>query len=182
VDEPSLSGCWAKLRRAEEHIDPTDRAAFPVVKRESDWPGAAGDRLRGVAPEWVDAIRELQPYHRAKRPELHPLALLDNANNISKHRTLPAVISSSRTWDFDLERIGGTELEFDSHMGGPVVNGATLFRIKAKTKALINFNFDQSSALFRIGFEDGTGHEWDIAGVLDWVRDTIARFEPAFAG
>lgn len=49
-----------QLVLAGGHV-PTDRTAFPCVKTEGNWGSACGDRLKGVALEWISEIEKFQP-------------------------------------------------------------------------------------------------------------------------
>jgi hypothetical protein len=54
-------------------------------------------QLRGIDAVWIAKIATLQPFdpsHTGDR-ESHPLAILDKANNITKHRLLPASLQDS---------------------------------------------------------------------------------------
>jgi hypothetical protein len=66
---------------------PDISTAFPIVRRESDWVRSSRRRLKGMKPEYMSRIKELQPFNEAE-PDQHPLAFLDEANNRTKHRFL----------------------------------------------------------------------------------------------
>ena len=70
---------------------PADR-----VSRREAGEGLAASRaasaLQGVPEEWAALIEAMQPFHRFDRPDLHPLAILEHVNNLTKHRFLPAAV------------------------------------------------------------------------------------------
>ena len=51
-----------------------------------------GSALCGVPDEWAALIGQLQPFRRLDRPDLHPPAILEHINNLTKHRFLPAAV------------------------------------------------------------------------------------------
>ena len=76
-------------------VTPTKFTSFPCVRDSVNWASAVGSNLMGVDPAWISEIARLQPFdpsHAGKRPEIHPLAVLDHVNNLNKHRLLPATL------------------------------------------------------------------------------------------
>ena len=79
---------------------PGRQTAFPVVKREKDWRVQGGAALQGVPEEWAALIEAMQPFHRFDRPDLHPLAILEHVNNLTKHRFLPAAVLTADAFGY----------------------------------------------------------------------------------
>lgn len=160
---------------------PTKQTAFPRVMKESDWSSARNQRLAGVADEWASAIKELQPFRRPERPELHWLAILDHVNNINKHRTLPIVIVTAPVWsvDVNLEEVGaGEEMEY-TYSADPIEDGVELFRLRCASQRRLNVLMDERPPL-HVSFRDGLNHEWLMWELVEWVENTVGIFEPAF--
>lgn len=162
---------------------PTEKTAFPVVKESKYWAGAAGGRLSGVDPIWVTEIEKLQPYHGQQRGKLHPLALIDNLNNINKHRTLPATIVDPMRVSFQIDvgtMAAGDQIRHEFFAGEPIEHGAVLMRFMwVQTRQQLNVNVDGDLS-FRASFRDGLNHDWTNDEAFDWVSRAVAIFEPAF--
>jgi hypothetical protein len=78
------------------------KTAFPIftIKSAGDRNSATYDRraanmLQNVIPEAEQIIERLQPYHRKRRPDYHPLAVLHDLWNADKHRALHVVNAHS---------------------------------------------------------------------------------------
>jgi len=162
---------------------PDKDTAFPVVKRQEDWTrDRTQARVRGVGDPWLGEIHALQPYHRADRPEIHPLAILDEVNNINKHRFLPASVVGLREFGFELgveEIADGEGVQIDNRIGQPVEHGAPFLRFRPESGSKLDVRMDQAPSV-RILFADGLDHRWNIPELIEWVWDTLTRFEPAF--
>jgi hypothetical protein len=90
--------------------------SFPICRETADWDAdpecfSGGiDKVRGLAPESVARIQDLQPFADPmyRDPQTHPLALLASLDNRDKHRKLIATVtdvlyvqaetSPGRTW------------------------------------------------------------------------------------
>jgi hypothetical protein len=73
---------------------------FPVCLTADTFVKKAKVKLKGLSPAVVAAIDGLQPYHRSD-PDRHPLHILEEFNNIDKHRLLPTgyqVIHDGSFW------------------------------------------------------------------------------------
>src|SRR5262245_27740423 len=79
---------------------PGRQTGFPIVKRERDWAVQGASALKGVGEEWAELIEAMQPFQRFDRPELHPLAILEHVNNLTKHRFLPAAVLSVENFGY----------------------------------------------------------------------------------
>ncbi len=168
---------WQLVLKAGTH-SPSRNTVFPVVRDASKWGGAVTGQLRGVAPQWVSLIADLQPY-KSTDHDLHELAVLDDMNNYNKHRTIPASIHQCHTLTIpDLPVTPGMKYEFDNP-SAPLRNGAVLFRVRREDR--VQISFPPVNLVWRVGFDDKTGRQWDTRDVLAWVEGAIKRFEPAFA-
>jgi hypothetical protein len=61
--------------------------AFPIIHKPDGWSRGVG-RLRYVSTNACDIIRNLQPYHAGEDAIVHPLWVLEQLQNIDKHRAL----------------------------------------------------------------------------------------------
>ena len=61
----------------------------------------------------------------------------------------------------------------------PIADGAELARFRAKSRAPIDVQVNESPR-FRLSFRDGVEMEWSPVDLVDWVREAVAQFEPAF--
>jgi len=161
---------------------PGRRTAFPVVKREKDWAVQGGSALKGVAEEWAGLIEAMQPFQRFDAPEVHPLAILEHMNNIAKHRFLPLAILTADEFGYlvnvaDLP--AGETFESRDFLDAPIVDGAELARFRSESHRQIAVQVNQRPR-FRLTFRDGLEIGWTPAGLVEWVREAVAQFEPAF--
>jgi hypothetical protein len=76
---------------------PGRHTSFPCVSDPAKWADAVSRSLRDIDQRWVAEIARLQPFDpsHAGAPEHHPFALLDQANNLCKHRLLSATLMSA---------------------------------------------------------------------------------------
>lgn len=164
--------------------EPGLRNQFPVAKTEKEWVRAMERGwLCGVADKWVQEIKSLQPYHRTDRPEIHPLAIIDFVNNLNKHRFLPITVLTPHIWKpvLDVRDLkAGEQIQFDgSGLDRPVEDGAPLVRWRAESGVEVKV-LENPQPSVRISFRDGLDHAWLTVEVIEWVRGTLSRFEPAF--
>ena len=95
-----MGDCLYSLRAALDYLvwqlvlandgTPTERTQFPIYDSQVDRHGTPR-RIHvegGIHPDALATLERLQPYHRAERPEAHPLAILQRLSNIDKHRRL----------------------------------------------------------------------------------------------
>ena len=116
---------------------PGRQTAFPVVKREKDWAVQGGAALRGVPEEWAALIEAMQPFQRFDRPELHPLAILEHVNNLTKHRFLPAAVLTADAFGYLInvaDVAEGETFESRDFVDRPIVDGAELARFRASSR------------------------------------------------
>jgi hypothetical protein len=161
---------------------PGRQTAFPIVKREKDWRVQGGSALTGVSEEWAQLIEEMQPFQRFDRPDLHPLAILEHVNNITKHRFLPAAVLTADAFGYLINVANvpsGETFESRDFLDRPIADGAELARFRAQSHAAIDVQVNENPR-FRLSFRDGVEIEWTPADLLAWVREAVAQFEPAF--
>jgi hypothetical protein len=156
--------------------------SFPAAKRPNQWSSALGRELAGIDQTCVDLIDELQPYHRTDRPEIHPLAILDEVNNANKHRVLPATVAGVVEFStlIGVESIPDGE-EFEQFFDETMRHGADLYRVRTASRAQMQMHMNPKPPL-RVTFPDALGHPWTNQEMVDWVFNALARFKPAFAG
>jgi len=160
---------------------PGRRTGFPVVRRAKDWEVQSRAALQGVAPAWVAEVEARQPYHRPERPALHPLAILEHVNNINKHRFLPVAALSAERLDvlIDLRPAAGEPIESRDFLDRPIAPGGEAARFRVASGVMLDVTVNQAPR-FRVSFDDGLGYDWHPLELVEWVRETIVRFEPAF--
>jgi hypothetical protein len=64
-----------------------------AIHRPLRW-AEIGSQLKGVSKQPANDIRNLQPFDSGHHgdPRFHPLALINDANNVSKYQLLPVAI------------------------------------------------------------------------------------------
>jgi hypothetical protein len=161
---------------------PGRQSAFPVVKREKDWRVQGGSALKGVPEEWAQLIEAMQPFQRFDRPDLHPLAILEHVNNLTKHRFLPAAVLTADSFGYLINVASvspGETFESRDFLDQPIVDGGELARFRAKSRSQIAVQVNENPR-FRISFKDGIDIEWSMIELVEWVREALAQFEVAF--
>ena len=161
---------------------PGRKTSFPILKRRQDWAVQGVAALTGVPAEWAELIESMQPYQRQDRPDLHPLAILEHVNNLTKHRFLPAAVLTADAFGYliNVASVPPDEtFESRDFLDQPIADGAELARFRAKSRAPIDVQVNESPR-FRLSFRDGVEMEWAPIDLVDWVREAIAQFEPAF--
>jgi hypothetical protein len=135
-----------------------------------------------VPGQWVELIESMQPFQRPDRPDLHPLAILEHVNNITKHRFLPAAVLTAETFGYLINVADVPENElFESHdyLDRPVENGGEVARFRTGSNLLVDVHVNENPR-FRLSFRDGVEAAWTPLDLLEWVREAVVRFEPAF--
>lgn len=160
---------------------PGKRTGFPVVRREKDWEVQSQASLHGVDPRWIAEIEFLQPFRRLEQPSHHPLAILDHVNNLNKHRFLPVAVLSVERLDLliNVEDAPGEAIETRDFLDRPIEQGGEIARLRVPSKALLDVVVNQAPRT-RLSFDDGLGFEWHPPELLEWVKEAVALFEPAF--
>ncbi len=161
---------------------PGRQSAFPVVKREKDWAVQGGAALKGVPDEWAELIEAMQPFQRVDQPELHPLAILEHMNNINKHRFLPVAVLTADAFSYliNVAEVGETEtFESRDFLDRPIVDGGELARFRSESRRQIDVQVNEHPR-FRLSFKDGLDVGWSPLDLVEWVREAVVRFEPAF--
>jgi hypothetical protein len=160
---------------------PGRRTGFPVVRRAKDWEVQSRTALRGVEQRWVDEIEARQPYHRPEQPALHPLAILEHVNNLNKHRFLPVAVLSVQHLDLliNVKEAAGELIETQDFLDLPIRPDAELARFRVPSRAYLEVVLKQAPRC-RVSFDDGLDYEWHPIELVEWVRETVVEFEPAF--
>lgn len=160
---------------------PGRRTGFPVVRRAKDWEVQSRTALRGVEPRWVEEIEARQPYHRTDRPSIHPLAILDHVNNLNKHRFLPVALLSVEELDLliNVESARGEVIESQDFLDRPITPHGELARFRVPSGVHLEVVVNQAPRC-RLSFDDGLDYDWHPIELVEWVRETVVEFEPAF--
>jgi hypothetical protein len=151
------------------------------VRRAKDWEVQSRAALHGVEQQWVDEIEARQPFQRPEQPSIHPLAILDHVNNLNKHRFLPVALLS-------VERLGllinvqsapGEVIESQDFLDRPITPDAELARFRVPSHVQLEVVVNQAPRC-RLSFDDGLDYDWHPLELVEWVRETVVQFEPAF--
>jgi len=161
---------------------PGRRTGFPVVRREKDWEVQSRTALSGIEQRWVDEIEALQPYHHPDRPSIHPLAILDHVNNLNKHRFLPVALLSVEQLALliNVEPAAGEVIESQDFLDRPIVPHGVAARFRVPSGVHLDVVVNQAPRV-RLSFDDGLDYDWHPIGLVEWVRETVAQFAPAFS-
>jgi hypothetical protein len=162
-------------------LRPGRRTGFPVVRRAKDWEVQSRTALRGVERRWVDEIESRQPFRRPERPSVHPLAILDHVNNLNKHRFLPVALLSVEQLGLliNVESARGEVIESQDFLDRPITPGRELARFRVPSRVHLEVAVNQAPHC-RLSFDDGLDYDWHPIELVEWVRETVAQFEPAF--
>jgi hypothetical protein len=160
---------------------PGRRTGFPVVRRAKDWEVQSRTALRGVEQQWLAEIESRQPYHRPERPSIHPLAILDHVNNLNKHRFLPAALLSVEQLGLliNVESARGEVIESQDFLDRPITPDGELARFRVPSRVHLEVVVNQAPHC-RLSFDDGLDYDWHPIELVEWVRETVVQFEPAF--
>ena len=160
---------------------PGRRTGFPVVRREKDWEAQSRVALRGVEEPWASEIEARQPFKRPDRPSVHPLAILDHVNNLNKHRFLPVAVLSVEQLGLliNVQAAPGEVIESQDFLDLPIVDGGELARFRVPSRVYLEVAVNQAPHC-RLTFDDGLDYDWHPIELVEWVRETVIAFEPAF--
>jgi hypothetical protein len=145
----------------------------------------AKSRLKGVNPDAIEEIKNLQPYHSGKDFDKAMLWVLDDLCNINKHRRV--LLTGLRGGPSDLELL---------HINGEVFGRVNLARIKENTDIGpypivdgpmglgVRIDVNPNIAV-HIAFAEGTIQNLDVglllAEMLNYIElRVLPKFEPFF--
>jgi hypothetical protein len=89
------------------------KLSFPILDEEARW-ADTDPRLRSVAPDVVQAIRNAQPFHQAV-PAHDWLWVLAELDNIDKHRLIHPVAMTGTSLVAEIESMEGGETTTTAH-------------------------------------------------------------------
>lgn len=167
---------------------PTDETGFPAVKNSRNFGRLRAQKLTGIKGKWADLIESLQPY-RADNLHDDMFFILDHNNNIAKHQAMHAAIFSmdttTRPLTFSMSHpeMAGRQLHYENLLDGPVEAGKDFYRITVDPP-IRDLAIAPAVTPARIKFDDGLTHaagfDYTNRDLIQWVADTVAKFEPAF--
>lgn len=187
------------LRSALDHLawqlvllsgaTPSSSTGFPIIKSEASWEKASKARMRGVRSDLVDQVRAVQPFHDGPRASAHPIALLDYANNVNKHRVISPYATLGVRFAppliFNRRSTGAEQLKMQIAADTRLTDGALLGRVRVESD---NNDFYITGVgpihvdeLF-VGFDIGGDGKPRSSEVFASVERVIALFEPFFGG
>jgi hypothetical protein len=160
---------------------PGRRTGFPVVRRAEDWEVQSRTALRGIEQRRVEEIERRQPYQRPEQPSIHPLATLDHVNNLNKHRFLPVALLSVEQLDLliNVRPVPGELIESQDFLDRPITPYGVLASFRVPSRVHLDVAVNQAPRC-RLSFDDGLDYDRHPIELVEWVRDTVAQFEPAF--
>jgi hypothetical protein len=160
---------------------PSRQTSFPCVSDQAKWAEISGRAFKDVDQPWVQEAAKLQPFDpsHAGTPDSHPFAILDTANNLCKHRFLPAVLMSAAYASHKIDGLTpGAKMEsFFNDV--PVADGVDHFRFTFDRPSTIVLTVD-SAPRFRIKFAD-VPDDWKNWDLVNWVEKAVQKFVPAFS-
>jgi len=150
--------CIHNLRQALDHIayrlavfvggDPPpneDTAAFPIyswrkkakaVVLDDDRLAAKIGRPSGVPADLRAVLEDLQPYNR---PDAKRLLVLEQMDNIAKHRFLPVTVTSAATPNFHIGQLHASSIT--GPRAGRLEDGTDVLRFRPQPDADMNVGF-----------------------------------------
>jgi hypothetical protein len=161
---------------------PGRHTSLPCVSDAAKWNDAVNRPLRGIDQRWVAEIARLQPFDPGHigAPEYHPFAILDTANNLCKHRLLPAALMSAASASHKIDGVTpGVKMDYFLN-DVPVADGVDHFRFTFDRPTNIILTVD-SLPRYRIKFADVPDYDWENWDLVNWVEEAIIVFEPAFS-
>jgi hypothetical protein len=189
--EVDLADMLGNLRAALDYLawqlvlvssdTPHGSTAFPVVRRERDWPHRAR-ALAGMRNEYIDRIRAMQPFHDAQ-PNQHPLAFLDKTNNFSKHRFLAEAavnriqLAVAVGWEQPLPE--NATLEVIKPRNPEIRAGVVIFAVRPSPQDM-KLTLEIPMMKAGIGFDTGIEQSGDFPDLPAAVRTVVDGFEDVF--
>jgi len=136
-------------------------------------------QLQDVDPTAEPVVKALQPCF-AKGPEAHPLWILNQLNNIDKHRTVLLAVAQVGIAGFAYRRGDPSDVTILNSPEGALENGAEIYRLRIREGSDVQL---QPSVSFKVAlWKSGTVmDEWPITNVLgDLYRFVNQEVFPAF--
>jgi hypothetical protein len=161
---------------------PGRHTSFPCVSDQAKWNDAVDKPLKDIDNRWVAEIAKLQPFDASYTgaPEHHPFAILDAANNLCKHRLLPATLMSTASANHKIDGLTpGVKMDrFFNDV--PIADGVDHFKFILDRPTSIVLTVD-SNPRYRIKFADVPDFDWKNWDLVNWVEAAISIFTPAFS-
>ena len=185
---PDLTGVRAKLRRADEH-----RQAYDDLF------------ARFLETQPYSILFEFDPesgWHVFRwlvtsEPPLEDLSLIfsDILGNLRSTldylvwqpvmlggRKLPAAVLTAESFGYLINVADvpeGERFESQDYLDRPVENGGEVARFRTESRLMVDVHVNENPR-FRLSFRDGVDMQWSPLDLIEWVREAIVRFEPAF--
>lgn len=168
------------------------RISYPVAFRQAQLRNSV--TYQRVAQDVRDVLEESQPYQRPRRPEMHPLAVLNDLWNFDKHRFLHPhwVKSADEDPEIAVEGLGPLPgLWADWAVGAVLEDGAEVLRFRIPPHRIGTYDaawgvhiWQEPSVKMQgqLPVDVAFGKVWlqsKQLGELDWVvRLIVERLEP----
>lgn len=163
---------------------PTRANAWPVLTDPERWVDVSGRLLRGVAPAWQQAVQAAQPF-MVPEPEAHHLTLLDEYNNVNKHR-LPQepyvqVLTVEPELEFSDPMPAGGQVEFEHYGWMPLLEGETFLSIRTSPAREFWVTTPEKTIVALCFADESRPYAGPQPDFLDLIAEVLDAFEPAFA-
>jgi hypothetical protein len=168
---------------------PGHHTAFPIYTSQTNFvrnvlpnPKRRGESpLDGVSAEGHQMIDAMQPYHRSNQADLHPLAILSQADNIDKHRLLNHGYARSANEPPNLEAVfteaspdGGAQVIYPANVA--LEDGAEVLYVQLIDTGEGEPDLKIEGGLpVEITFGERRLLPTDLAGLCDVVEDIVER-------
>ena len=173
-----LGDCLGNLRSTLDYLveqlvlangqKPAKSNAFPIALTSDAYREELDrGRLRGVDPDAIAVIKELQPYHLGIDAERSRLAVLNKFTNINKHRRILLTCLKTVAPMPDLHFIGTQAF---ATVNPPVIQGNAefgpfeVFGDQVKVKA---------NVVAYVAFDEAPAHGFDVFSMIESIADHL---------
>jgi hypothetical protein len=102
-------------------------------------------------------------------------------NNLNKHRFLPVAAMAVQELGLliNVEDVRGEPIESRDFVDEPIAHNGELGRFRVPSKTYLDVVVNQAPRT-RLFFDIGIDDDWHPAELVEWVKETVARFGAAF--
>ena len=161
----------------------TDKEAFQnrvVTPRLKHSCGQKSGQLGGVDNRSVEMIRDVQPFNRKDKPDLHQLSVLNELWNIDKHRMLHPILIARDATPPELSFAGDDCVADVRWNTQPLVDGAEVLRIRLWPENPEPTVTLGGSIPVQVAFSRFRLDHNDLVNLASRVASFIKTFESAF--
>jgi hypothetical protein len=171
---------WRQIGFPIYSFDPRKR--YPSGRRIS-WRWQPPDGLWGVRPALRTEFQRLQPFYRRKKPDRHPLAVLDELWNIDKHRHLH--LPPFLVWLYGVRSVKPLSFAPEITLRLVKAYGPRPFKGRAEIgrveqvgphRSPILKMYVETDIAYSVAFEKGPpAHGAGVIQTLEGLRDTVVK-------